>query len=99
MKTIYVTDRSAFLTRFGHFPWMDIQESNLNPTMNETICFIGSIIDKSELYYRKLLNIETQYITLVLNEKSKKDIDTFWINNSEIMNILEFRDKYCNKSS
>jgi len=61
----------------------------------EEIYFIGSILDKSEFYYRELMDISTKYITVVKDNHDLKSIDKFWKSNTTLISF----EKFCKKTS
>jgi hypothetical protein len=94
VRKIYVTDSSIVIQRLGHLNGVLFVETNLNPKDNETVCFVGSIVDKSEFYYRQIMNIKTKYITLIEDDIDMAEIANFWIKNSSVMSYSQFRKEF-----
>jgi hypothetical protein len=94
VKVFFVTNRLFFSQKVKKIEGVLFIETTLKPKDNETVCFIGSIIDKSEFYYRQLMNVNTKYITLVEDDIDRSKIANFWIKNSTIMSYQEFKKEF-----
>ena len=89
VKQIMVTDRLAFLQVCGKLQNVELIETRLDNNSN-SIYFVGSILDKSEIYYRKVMNIQTEY--LMINAGIPlEELDLFWIANCKIIDLEEFK--------
>ena len=77
-EKLIVQDKYLFLSQFQKLS-LDIKTAlDLEPSKKDILLFTGSIIDKSEIHYRELINKEALYFTIINDDINEQDIDPFW---------------------
>jgi hypothetical protein len=87
-KQLYVLDQNTFSQSLSQFT-LEVKDcSSLKsdePNSNTVLLFNGSIIDKSEIEYRKLINTHATYFTIIPDNLDENDVDLYWHMNTTIL--------------
>jgi len=54
------------------------ESTSTEASEQDILLFTGSIIDKSEIYYRELMKKEALYFTIIPDDFNEENVDSFW---------------------
>ncbi len=79
----------GFYENIGRLKDIRLYETTLDTKFGEIILFTGSILDKSEIDYRRLTMSRGRYFTVIPECRKKEDVDKYWHMKTEIVYKLE----------
>ena len=62
-----------------------LENTTLQTSKEDIVLFTGSISDKAEINYRTLTNTTCTYITIIPDEMSENEIDSYWFTHTIVL--------------
>ena len=79
----------GFYENVGEIKGLELRESTLNTKKGDIVLFTGSILDKSEIDYRKITQTVGEYYTVLPSYIKLKEVDSYWFNNTMVVHKEE----------
>ena len=76
--TLYTLDTYALKTSCPNLSLSLNESTSTEASEQDILLFTGSIIDKSEIHYRELMNKEALYFTIIPDDFDEENVDSFW---------------------
>jgi len=76
--TLYTLDTYALKKSCPNLSLSLNESTSTEASEQDILLFTGSIIDKSEIYYRELMKKEALYFTIIPDDFDEENVDPFW---------------------